>query len=77
MKKKILRALFGVIFLVAFMLPSCELIQDCGTCQMVTESSDGSISYGTPLVFCGDSYQDKLNSTPTTVLGTTTYWDCD
>lgn len=49
--------------------------EKCGICEFVTD--DGAyITYGTPLLFCGDSYLVKLNSSPATVDGVTTYWNC-
>jgi hypothetical protein len=75
MKKTILRSLAGLIILAAFMLPACEFLEDCGTCELVTE--DGTeVTTSTPLLFCGEAYQEKLNSEPTTIGGITTYWNC-
>ncbi len=75
MKKKILRSFVGLIVLGAFTLPACEFLEDCGTCELVTE--DGTdITYGTPLLFCGDSYTEKVNSSPTTIGNIVTYWNC-
>ncbi|MEX0981869.1 MAG: hypothetical protein WD577_05195 [Bacteroidales bacterium] len=72
MKKQILRSCVGLIVLVAFFtLPACELLEDCGTCVLVTDGEEG-----TPLLFCGDAYQERLNSSPTTINGVTSYWDC-
>ena len=76
MKKRILRATVGFILLTSVSFTACEFLEDCGTCTLVTD--DGTeVTYGTALLFCGDSYQEKLGSTPTTVLGVTTYWDCE
>jgi hypothetical protein len=58
------------------MLPSCELLEECGTCELVTVNADGSETLGTPLPFCGDALAEKQNSSPVTVGGVTTYWDC-
>jgi hypothetical protein len=75
MKKRILRSFVGLIILAAFTLPACEFIEDCGTCELVTD--DGTeVTTGTPLLYCGDQYQERLNSTPTTVGSVTTYWNC-
>ncbi|MEX0987087.1 MAG: hypothetical protein WD052_06375 [Bacteroidales bacterium] len=75
MKKRVFRSLAGFIILASITLPACEFLEDCGTCEFVTD--DGTdITYGTPLLFCGDSYADKVNSSPTTIGGTTTYWNC-
>lgn len=75
MKKRVLRSLAGLIVLVALTLPACEFLEDCGTCELVTD--DGTeITYGTPLLFCGEAYQEKLNSEPIEVAGVTTWWNC-
>ncbi len=57
-------------------LPSCDFIEECGTCELVTEDSDGNKTYGTPLPFCGDALTEKDNESPVTINGTTTYWNC-
>lgn len=58
------------------LLPACELLEECGTCELVTIEADGSITRGTPLPYCGDQLDEKKNSSPVTVDGVTTYWDC-
>jgi hypothetical protein len=63
--------LFGIVG-----LPSCELLEECGTCELVTVDADGNKTFGTPLPFCGDALIEKQNSSPVTVGGITTYWDC-
>ena len=58
-------------------LPACDLVEECGTCELVTEYSDGTdTEYGTPLPFCGDDLKDKEDASPVTINGTTTYWNC-
>lgn len=75
MKKSnlLIAALF--VFVVG-MLPACELLEECGTCALVTVDSDGNETIGTPLPYCGDNLVEKQNSSPVTVGGITTYWDC-
>lgn len=69
--------LLPFIFLsVMGLLPACDLLEECGTCELVTENADGSVTNGTPLPFCGDALAEKKNSSPVTVGGVTTYWDC-
>ena len=55
---------------------SCELIEECGTCEMVTIDADGNETRTTPLPFCGDQLQDKKDSSSETIGGITTYWEC-
>jgi hypothetical protein len=57
-------------------LPACDLIDNCGTCELVTEDASGNITYGPPTPFCNDNYWDKVNADPTTIGGITTYWYC-
>ncbi|MCF8345894.1 MAG: hypothetical protein K9G38_01675 [Bacteroidales bacterium] len=76
MKKRMTRTLAGLIVLAAFTLPACEFLEDCGQCEFV-EDDGTDITVLTPaLIYCGESYQEKLNSEPVTVAGVTTYWDC-
>lgn len=73
-KGKILFSIFCYIVLVP--LPSCEFLEECGTCEFVTVDEDGVESYGTPLPYCGDALKERQNSSPETVGGITTYWNC-
>lgn len=57
-------------------IPACNLIEECGTCELVTEQADGTTSYGTPLPFCGDDLKEKEDASPVTIGGVTTYWNC-
>ncbi len=57
-------------------VPSCDFIEECGTCELVTEDADGNKTYGTPLPFCGDDLTEKDNESPVTINGITTYWNC-
>ncbi len=75
MKKRNL--LIPALFIFAMgMLPACELLEECGTCELVTVDADDIKSFGTPLPFCGDALIEKQESSPVTVGGITTYWDC-
>lgn len=56
--------------------PACDVIEECGTCELVTEDADGNKSYGTPLPFCGDDLKEKEDAPPVTINGVTTYWNC-
>jgi hypothetical protein len=75
-KRNILSAV--VVVLALAILPACNLVEECGTCELVTEYSDGTpTEYGTPLPFCGDALKDKEDASPVTIGGITTYWNCD
>ncbi|MEN8157213.1 MAG: hypothetical protein ABFS10_09685 [Bacteroidota bacterium] len=60
----------------AGLLPGCDLIEECGQCEMVT-IEDGIETRGTPLPYCGEELEDKKNSPPQTIGGVTTYWVCN
>jgi len=55
---------------------SCELLEECGTCELVTIAADGTETRSTPLPFCGEELQNRKDSSPETVGGVTTYWEC-
>lgn len=75
MRKRKLLIATVVLFALGF-LHACDLIEECGTCKLVTEYADGTTSEGTPLPFCGDDLKDKEDSSPVNVGGVTTYWNC-
>jgi hypothetical protein len=67
----------AVVLLALGVLPACDIVEECGTCELVTEFNDGTpTEIGTPLPFCGDALTDKENASPVTIGGKTTYWDC-
>jgi len=75
MKKR--NILFAAVFVVAMaVIPACDIIEECGTCELVTEDADGNQSFGTPLPFCGDDLKDKEDASPVTINGVTTFWNC-
>lgn len=75
MKKRILNAAAGFVFFLVF-IPSCDLFENCGECELVTVQQDNTTSYGTPLLYCDESLAEKEDSNPVTVAGITTYWNC-
>lgn len=72
--KRILRLLFIFLFF-CFILEACE--DDCGYCELVIEYSNGDVEREQGAEYCGVEYTVKKNSSPTTIAGTTSYWDCD
>lgn len=66
----------AVIGMAMTIIPACDLVEECGTCELVTEDADGNRDYGTPLPFCGDDLKDKEDASPVTINGITTYWNC-
>ncbi len=73
-KRNILIA--AVLVMAMGVLPACDVIEECGTCELITEDSGGNKTYGTPLPFCGDDLKDKEDASPVTINGVTTYWNC-
>ena len=58
-------------------LPSCDLVEECGECELITEASDGTRTYGTPLLLCGDELTAKDNEPPETYPnGDESWWNC-
>jgi hypothetical protein len=75
MRKRIIH--IGAVSLFALgLLTSCDLIEECGNCELVTEAADGTITKGTPLPTCGDDLKEKEDSSPVKIGGSTTYWNC-
>lgn len=66
----------AVVVLAMGVLPACDIVEECGTCELVTEDADGNKTYGTPLPFCGDALTEKDDASPVTINGITTYWNC-
>jgi hypothetical protein len=74
MRKRIIHV--GAVALFALgLLTSCDLIEECGTCQLVTESN-GSVTKGIELYQCGDDLKEKEDSSPVKIGGVTTHWEC-
>jgi hypothetical protein len=76
MKRK--NILIAAVLITAMgVLPACDIIEECGTCELVTEYSDGTdTEYGPPLPFCGDDLKDKEDALPVEIGVRTTYWNC-
>jgi hypothetical protein len=73
MRKHIHRFAF-LIFLVA-LIPSCELLEDCKSCTLVTEDSSGGTTNGATATYCGTQLAAK-EAENVTINGVTTFYDC-
>ncbi|MCB8999971.1 MAG: hypothetical protein H6540_07910 [Bacteroidales bacterium] len=71
--KRILRRI-AILLVLAASIPSCQLLEDCKSCTLVTESSSGTY-YGTTATYCGDQLAEK-EADYVSIGGTTTYYDC-
>ena len=77
MKKNIAKALIISAFF-AVTVTSCELLEDCKTCAVVTYENGSEISRGPGILTCGDELEDKENASPVSIGGDrTTDYDCD
>ena len=66
-----------VLVLAMCILPSCDIVEECGSCEQVTEDKDGIKTYGTELLLCGDELKDKDNESPKNLPdGGVSYWNC-
>lgn len=73
-KRNILLSLLFVFG--AGLLPSCDILEECGTCKLITDDGSGNVTEGTPLPVCGEALAEKQDQLPVTVGNTTTYWEC-
>ena len=55
---------------------SCEILDECGTCERVTIDANDNETRSTPLPYCGEELKDRKDSSPETIDGVTTYWEC-
>jgi len=73
MKRRIAKAL-AITFLISMAFTSCELLDDCKTCEPVT-NDNGSITTGPGQETCGEDLDRKENENIT--VGTrTSYYNC-
>lgn len=77
MKKKILHIGAGLIFVIALIFPSCELLEECGDCYLVKEDNEGNITYGDPIFVCGETYRSYNESEIITTIDGQEYWVCE
>ena len=75
MKKRNLLFAALLIFIVG-LVPACDFLEECGTCEMVTVELDGSLSYSTPTIFCGEDLADKKDAGTVEIDGKLVYWIC-
>ena len=73
--KRIIRIGLLLLFLIAI-IPSCELFDDCKTCQEITYDGSTIISEGTPKVYCGEDLAEKESMGPVQVGNYTAVWEC-
>lgn len=66
-----------VLLLSLGMFNACELLEDCGTCEMVTEYDDGTVERTAPQLLCGDDLNEKLDYYEETPDGRTIWYECE
>jgi len=74
MKKRYL-VITALFVFVLGLIPACDILETCGTCEMVTVEN-GTPSYSTPTIFCGDELTDKQNAGTVEIDGKLVYWIC-
>jgi hypothetical protein len=75
MKASILKAL-GMAFLMCLALSSCEALEDCKTCALVTTTDGVETARGPGILYCGDNLAEKENYS-LTIANRTTFYDCN
>ena len=76
MKKHIAKA-FVISLVVGFSVSSCELLEDCKTCAVVTYENGIEISRTPGIRTCGDALAEKESASPVSIgLNKTTDYDC-
>lgn len=66
-----------VVVLAMCILPACDFVEECASCELITEDPQGGKTYDTPLLLCGDELKEKENESPETLPnGDVTYWNC-
>jgi hypothetical protein len=72
--RKLIRRI-GILLFLAALVPSCELLEDCKSCTLVTVPSGGDPYYGSTATYCGTQLIEK-EAEDVTIAGTRTYYDC-
>ncbi len=73
--RKIMAATLMVLALC--ILPSCDIVEECGSCELITEAPDETKTYGTPLLLCGDELKEKQNEPlENHPNGDKSWWNC-
>jgi len=67
----------SVLVISLCLLPSCNIVEECGECELITEAPDGTRTYGTPLLLCGDELKAKENEPiENHSNGDQSWWNC-
>ena len=76
MKKRIFRFAAAFAFVVA-LVPGCDLLENCGSCSLVTYSGGDEISRSPLLPYCDEDYESKLDDPGTQIENNWAIWECD
>lgn len=76
MKKHIGKALL-ISLAVGFSVSSCEGLNDCKICRIITYVDGVETERSLGVVYCGDDLAEKENAAPVVVGNTTTQWECE
>lgn len=76
MKRKFI--IIAAMYLCAgFLLPACDIFDECGSCEMVTVMPDQTETRTTPVWLCDENLAEKKDFVPITENGNTIYWECN
>ena len=76
MKKKIFRFAVAFVFIVAI-IPGCDLLEDCGTCEYVLYLNGTEVERGAPIPYCGDALIEKQNDPGRQIGDNWAIWECE
>jgi hypothetical protein len=75
MKKSIFKV-FGLLVLMCVGFASCELLDGCKTCELVTLTNGVETLRSPGVLFCGEELENK-ESYSQTIGNSYTYYDCN
>ena len=75
MKKSLVKVIV-LLFLMCAGFSSCELLEGCKTCELVTLTNGVETLRSPGLLTCGEELEEKENFYQT-IGNTTTYYDCN
>ncbi len=74
--KKIFR-LTGLLLILAFTGPSCELLDDCKECKLVVYEDGVKVSETTGTTYCGEDLTAKEDADPVIVGNRRSVYECE
>ena len=75
MKKRIIGFAIAFAFIVAI-VPGCDLLEDCSSCEYVLYLANVEVERGAPIPYCGDALAEKQSDPGTQVGDNWAIWEC-